>query len=45
MPDDPHQIRDEPPPIGTWPQVYAGILIYLTIVIGLFYAFTRAYAP
>jgi hypothetical protein len=35
---------DEPPPfLGTWPRVYAAVLLYLVAIIGAFYAFTRAY--
>jgi hypothetical protein len=40
------QIPDEPPPIlGTWPRVYAFVLVYLAALIVAFYAFTRYYAP
>ena len=35
---------EEPPPfLGTWPRVYAAVLIYLVLVIVLFYLFTRAF--
>ena len=38
------EIPDEPPPfLGTWPRVYAGVLLYLVVIIFAFYAFTRAY--
>jgi hypothetical protein len=36
--------QDEPPPFcGTWPRLYAGITIYLALLITLFYLFTSAY--
>jgi len=36
--------REEPPPfLGTWPRIYAAVLIYLVVLIGAFYAFTRAW--
>jgi hypothetical protein len=36
--------EDEPPPFcGTWPRLYAAIVIYLSTVITIFYLFTRAY--
>ena len=34
---------DWAPFLGTWRRVYAGILIYLVVIIFLFYLFTRAY--
>lgn len=35
----------EPPPfLGTWGRVYALVLLWLAIVIGVFYAFTRYFA-
>jgi hypothetical protein len=38
------EVPDEPPPfLGTWPRVYAAILIYLVVIISVFYVFTRAY--
>lgn len=43
MPERP-QGPDEPPPfLGTWRRVYTAILIYLCLLIGAFYLFTRAY--
>jgi hypothetical protein len=40
LPRDP----DEPPPfLGTWRRVYTAILIYLCLIIGGLYLFTRAY--
>ena len=40
------QVADEPPPfLKRWPRVYAVVLAWLVVVIGLFYAFTRAWAP
>jgi hypothetical protein len=36
---------DEPPPfLGSWPRVYAAVLVYLALLISIFYAFTRAFA-
>jgi hypothetical protein len=38
------EIPDEPPPfLGSWPRVYAAVLVYLAAIILFFYAFTRAY--
>jgi len=35
---------NDAPPIGrTWPRLYAAVLIILALLIGLFYAFTRAF--
>ena len=43
MPDL-REVPDEPPPfLGTWNRVYAGILIYLVVIIAAFYVFARAY--
>jgi hypothetical protein len=40
------QMPDEPPPfLGTWRRVYAGVAIYLVLLITLFYFFTKAYRP
>ena len=37
---------EEPPPfLGTWPRVYAGVLIYLVLLIFLFFGFTRIFSP
>jgi hypothetical protein len=45
MPSDPRPMPDEPPPfLGTWPRVYAGVIVYLALLIALCYAFTRAFA-
>ncbi|MEK7405079.1 MAG: hypothetical protein AAB225_08225 [Acidobacteriota bacterium] len=36
--------RDEPPPFwGSWRRVYLGVLLYLATLIGLFWAFARAF--
>ena len=41
---EPRDVADEPPPfLGTWKRVYAGVLIYLVVVIAVFYAFTEIY--
>ena len=38
------EVADEAPPFfGTWKRIYLAVVIYLGIVIGIFYAFTRAY--
>lgn len=40
----PPQDPDEPPPIlGSWPRVYAAVLLCLVLYIFLFYLFTKAY--
>jgi hypothetical protein len=48
-PDESGETRavvDEPPPfLGTWPRVYAGVLVYLAVLIGIFYWFTVAFRP
>jgi hypothetical protein len=37
------EVPDDPPPfLGTWPRVYLGVLIYLAVLIGICYFFTRA---
>lgn len=41
----PHEIEDEPPPIGTWRRVYIFTLIYLAFVIFSFYLFEVYFAP
>ena len=41
---EPRDVADEPPPfLGTWKRVYAGVLIYLVVIIAVFYAFTEMY--
>jgi hypothetical protein len=48
MSDSPREreVIDDPPPfLGTWPRVYAAVLIYLCALILLFYIMTRAFAP
>ena len=45
MPLDRAEMPDEPPPfLGTWPRVYAAVLIYLALLITLFYGFTRMFS-
>jgi hypothetical protein len=45
MPEDRAQMPDEPPPfLGTWPRVYAAVLVYLALLIVLFYVFTRMFS-
>jgi hypothetical protein len=37
-------VLDEPPPfLGTWPRVYAAIILYLIAIITLLYVFTRTF--
>ena len=37
-------VPDEPPPfLGTWRRVYIATLIYLVLIIGVCYLFTRTY--
>ncbi len=45
-PTDPHALADapdEPPPLGTWPRMYAVVLGSLALWVTLFYFFTRAF--
>lgn len=45
MDPDREEMPDEPPPfLGTWPRVYAAVLIYLALIITAFYIFTRAFS-
>jgi hypothetical protein len=45
MDESPRQPVDEPPPIlGTWPRLYAAIVIYLAVLIVLFFLFTKAFS-
>lgn len=38
--------QDEKPPLmGTWPNLYTFVLVYLAAVIFLFWLFTLHYAP
>ena len=40
----PRDLQDDRPPIlSSWTRLYAAIVAYLFFLIGLFYAFTRAY--
>ena len=34
----------DPPPRGTWPMLYAAVLLFLAFLIALFYWFTRAFS-
>ena len=37
--------NEAPPPIGgTWPRLYAAVIITLVVLVALFYAFTRAFS-
>ncbi len=37
---------EEPPPfLGTWPRVYAAVVIYLITLIVLFSIFSRVFTP
>ena len=43
MPDI-REVRDEPPPfLGSWPRIYAAVLVYLVLIIVACYVFTRAF--
>ena len=45
MPPQSREMPDEPPPfLGTWPRVYAAVIVYLALLISLCYAFTRAFS-
>ena len=33
-----------PPPFGTWPTLYAAVLLFLAFLIALFYGLTRAFS-
>lgn len=39
--ESPH---DEPPPLGTWPRMYALVLGNLAFWIAVFYVFTRVFS-
>lgn len=40
------EVVDEAPPfLGSWPNVYRFVIVYLAAVIALFYTFTAAYRP
>jgi hypothetical protein len=44
--EDEKRVIDEPPPVlGTWPRVYAFVVVYLAVLIALFYVFTKHFAP
>ena len=41
----PREVADDPPPVlGTWPRVYAFVLVYLAVVIFCFWLFERAFS-
>jgi hypothetical protein len=47
MTDEPHhdgETPDEPPPLGTWPRMYALVLGSLGLWIVLFYLFSRTFS-
>jgi hypothetical protein len=36
--------HDEPPPfLGSWTRIYTAVVVYLAVLIGAFYAFTKAW--
>jgi len=38
----PEQLSEEPPPVlGSWPRVYAAVVVYLLILVVLLYLATR----
>ncbi|MBL8176830.1 MAG: hypothetical protein JNK48_19295 [Bryobacterales bacterium] len=45
MTQRPHQDDDPPPVLGTWPRVYAVVLLYLAALIATFYLFGRTVTP
>lgn len=45
MPLEQREVPDEPPPfLGTWPRVYAAVIIYLALLITACYLFTAAFS-
>jgi len=36
-------MNEGPPFLGTWPRVYAAVIVWLALLIALFALFTRAY--
>jgi hypothetical protein len=45
MAADRSETPDDPPPIlGSWRRLYTVVLIYLALIIGSFYVFTRAFS-
>ena len=39
------EFSEEPPPVlGTWPRVYAAVLIYLVLLISGLYVFMRVFS-
>ena len=39
------EVPDEPPPfLRTWPRVYLAVVLYLALLIGAFYVFTRLFS-
>jgi len=41
----PRSAEDEPPPLlGSWRRIYTIVLLYLALLIGGFYIFTRVFA-
>ena len=45
MSADPRELPDEPPPfLGTWPRVYAAVIVYLAVVDRPLLRFTRAFS-
>lgn len=42
MEHDRLEVPDDPPPfLKTWPRVYCAVIVYLSLLIAAFYAFTR----
>jgi hypothetical protein len=45
MDPDRLQMPDEPPPfLHSWSRVYLAVILYLALLIGAFYAFTRLFS-
>jgi hypothetical protein len=41
-----HPVIDEPPPVlGTWPRVYAFVIVWLVVVITSLYIFSQTFTP
>ena len=40
-----HADDDPPPVLGTWTNVYKFVVVFLAVLIAIFYAFTKAFAP
>ncbi len=41
---DPDGVDEQPPIMGSWPRMYAFVLILHAVLIGVYYAISRLYA-